>query len=271
MNDDELEQLFEKLADQDNGDMADSMSASNTTRLSNENENVLLMYNEEDLPQELDKMLKHQFENSDEEMEYLQEQAMLSQAYHRYGYDQSQSMERLGERGSYYDDDDDLLPDEDNLNEMDEDDDDDDDCYLDAHQTAAGVAFKQAMPILAMQKKYASTGFLFNRYGGLDTIVEESQAENDEAGYTVANTNTISTENLLTSQLNEAVNRSIKGSASCFDLEASLRRMNSKFAPNVNFLVTKFLDIESGTIKSKGYFKSFNLIIDSTIYFNIFL
>ena len=123
------------------------------------------------------------------------------------------------------DDDDDLIED----NE--EDDDEDDDVLFNTNRFLNGVSyFKQAQPV---HKKYASTGFLFNRYlapieESLEETVNTQQNFNENEFSDNRNNynkyeSSIADDNVLnkTKYLNSSnldQNTSLKGSTSCFDL-----------------------------------------------------
>ena len=100
--------------------------------------------------------------------------------------------------------------------EEDEEDDEDDDEELQFNNILVNGYFRQAQP---MQKKYASTGFLFNRFGGYLAPIEESAEESlyipNQSSHII---------NFTNSNTNKV---SMKGSASCFNLDSGLNKRNN--------------------------------------------
>ena len=103
-----------------------------------------------------------------------------------------------------------------------DDDDDEDDVIYDAK-----TGYKRAQPVL--HKKFASTGFLFHRFGGALAPIEEQPEEMAAAVATITpTTNTTTTASSVSSspvsQTSEIMtsimsnNVSVKGSTSCFSL-----------------------------------------------------
>ena len=124
---------------------------------------------------------------------------------------------------------------EDKKEDVDDDDDDDDsdDLLFNPsnfyHNSGLNTHFKQAQPV---HKKFASTGFLFHRFGGylapIEELSEESQIINEAMNINIDNNNnnhldneTLNANNSVTQSLTaNEINTSLKGSTSCFNLNS---------------------------------------------------
>lgn len=148
---------------------------------------------------------KYDVEDDDDEekLNILKQQLIKNSNMNQSDFRSLNNQTRLGIRHQQQDDEYEENEEDENIDDFDDEDDDDD----------IGDFYRQAQPVI-LGKKFASTGFLFHRFGGYLAPIEEHDCEESlKSSRSSSSTSLLSQQNIDTQQ-----NVSIKGSTSCFNL-----------------------------------------------------